>query len=186
MDYRERAFRDWERFPFCPPEETEILNNLYSAMRGLNKASLENLLSGIRGFVEIWRPSGLDWFWVAEFEGQVQICFPWFKPRSIDNPEIKLARSIILCGPSEVNSQRRLLILLDVMDKFWDMFFSKNHHDPGRELPSGIFFRRRGGVRVVPEWYAKVRAYLNPVEGDMVHSHFAAKKWFEEQGFVIV
>lgn len=168
------------------PENVDVLNRLYDVVGG-NGFSLKYLLSKLPEFRKLKYPRGYDWFWIAELsvkDGTVDIFFPMCQDWHAD---LRLNRSIALFAEG-VPEKQYLTIFQKVVDVFWDEYFLRSHHNPKRKLPDEIFSRiLADGRKAVPMWYVDVRASLNPVaDGDMFLSHLVAKKWFEDQGYVVI
>ena len=170
------------------PEGVNDLNRLYNIIGG-NGSSLVGRFQSSPGFIRVWQPNEGDWFWVVEFSvsnGKASILFPWCQDwAKMDG--VSLDKSIALCTNGA--SEKQLLdIFQNALDVFWDIYFAHPFHDRTQKLPERIFSRTlKDGRRAVPEWQVDVRANLNPVNGgDMFISHLAARRWFEDQGYVII
>lgn len=187
MSTKKKKFEFEEYGTSIYPDGIDILNRLYDAVGG-DGPYIEHLLRNIPGFARLWRPDQGDWFWVAEFMAgevfKVVILIPWCHDWE---GNLKLDKSIALCAAG-VPEKDYLNVLQKVIDCFWDKYFVFPRHDHERKLPGEILSRTLDdGRKAVPMWYVDVRASLNPVAGgDMFFSHLAARKWFEDQGYLVL
>lgn len=169
------------------PESIDILNRLYD-VGGLNRPFIAHLIKDIPGFINVCGDDQGDWFCVVKFltkeNQELGIFFPWCQNWDGD---LRLNKSIALCAPNDARDQY-LDILQKVTDCFWDQYFRRSCHNPRRRMPTEIFYRiLEDGQKAVPWWYVDVRASMNPVAGgDPFLSHLDAKKWFEDQGLVVM
>ncbi|KKP68228.1 MAG: hypothetical protein UR66_C0007G0035 [Candidatus Moranbacteria bacterium GW2011_GWE1_35_17] len=174
----------------CLNEEAKILEALYRAIYFCErKRDVAQIAKEINGFIGVYlrdsERGGIDIGFCTDEGNDLLIRFPF---RYLGNAQsLVLTGKVAILKTEDSSIEVCKAIIQELIMAFWREFC--NH--PTRKNNSGpipkeiLYFKDQEGIKWVPRWYIRVRAFLTMHKfwHDPFLSWLEAERWFVKQGF---
>lgn len=170
-------------------EEASFLSKLYSALLFCkNEIKLTEKAGEVKEFVKYFFVHDSS-RWIVDLRFCDEECdfiirIPWLLVNH--EYQVSISEKVLILMSTDSNMKHCRNVVDNLIDILWAEFCRCGAREENiGQIPKEILYLERGGVKYIPRWYIRVRAFLERFKFgcDSLHSWLAAEKYFLDQGF---